>query len=190
MVPTANPSPELLADRPPRPPRQIPVSLWMFVTILVLLGVACACLSVSGYRQLLAIREIERLGGYVQTEPERPKWLYGHLGDHMMKMFDEVVYVHFNRQATDTALLGISKLTSIRNVWLEDTQVTDAGLAHLKGLTELGCLWLDNTHVGDAGLAHLKGLVKMEQLWLHHTQVTDTGIGELELTLPRMSINK
>ena len=192
--------------RPPRRRRWIPLSLRLFVAIVVVPGcVSLICIGVPAYRQLSAIREIERLGGHVQTRPQVTGWLRSLVGDAGMKAFDEVLGVHLSMtQATDGTLLAISPLRSIQILGLNNTQVTDAGLVHLKGMTNLvqlnlgrtrvtnaglanlnrlpnlRILWLDNTQVDDAGLEHLEGLTGLQVLVLHGTQVTDAGLEHLK----------
>jgi hypothetical protein len=113
MVFTANPSADPTTVNPPRPRRWIPLSLRMFVAILVLLGAGSALwIGVPAYRQQTAIREIERVGGKVVTRPRGPNWLRTWVGDERMKPFDEVV-----------------------TVLLKGSQCTDATLTHLTGLT-------------------------------------------------------
>jgi hypothetical protein len=52
-------------SKPPRPRRWIPLSLRMYLAVLVAVGVASiACVAVPIYRQHVAIQEIERLSGW------------------------------------------------------------------------------------------------------------------------------
>ena len=76
----------------------------MFVGLVVILGFASAWRSAIGYRQLLAIREIERLGGNVRFEPVGPKWLRDSIGADRMRLFDKVISVNFGEQSTDDTL--------------------------------------------------------------------------------------
>ena len=104
-----------------------------------------------------AIREIERMGGGVLTEPGGPDWLREWIGDERMRGFGKVVAVY-----------------------LAHSQVTDVGLEHLKGLTNLEELWLHDTRVSDAGLELLKGLTNLQTLSLGGTQVSDAGVEKLK----------
>jgi Leucine-rich repeat (LRR) protein len=88
---------------------------------------------------------------------------------------------------TDAGLIRLKRMTSLKQLFLDDSQITDAGLTHLKTLTDLEELGLANTQVGDAGLAHLKGLNKLNTLDLRGTQVTSAGLTHLKgLTNLRM----
>src|ERR1051325_10268438 len=125
-------------DRPPRARRRIPVSLKAFAAVLVLLGVACLWLVARGYRQMVAIREIERAGGAADTTSGDNEWLRAHLGDEWTRMFDEVREVYLrDTKATDDTLYYVGRLHSLKKLFLGNTSVTDAGVARLKGLTKL-----------------------------------------------------
>ena len=167
-------------DKPPRPRRWVPLSLRVFVSMLLLLGVASAWLGVRGHEQLSVIREIERQGGTVESEPVGPKWLYELVGDENMRMFDEIVEVRLSVQATDATLCQMGRLTSLTLVTLVNSPATDVGLRHLKGMANLEWLLLSNTRVTDAGLANLEGLTNLKELWLSNTKVTDAGLVHLK----------
>jgi internalin A len=133
------------------------------------------------YRQQVAIREIQRFYGTVETRPRGPKWLRERVGDEEMKLFDDVVGVDLSiRPATDATIGHVGRFASLQDLSLGNTQVTEAGLAHLKGLTGLKLLSLSNTQVTDAGLAHLKGLTRLEHLYLENTRVSDAGLEHLK----------
>jgi Leucine-rich repeat (LRR) protein len=127
--------------------------------LLVILGGLVAWL--PWHRQVQAIAEIERLGGFIETERAGPDWLRNFVDDEGMVGFDRVV-----------------------NVGLSGTQITEFGLVQLGGLTELQTLRLEGTQVTDAGLEHIKGLTKLQILVLHDTQVTDVGLVDLKTSLP------
>src|SRR5262245_9290919 len=169
-------------DQPPRPRRWNPLSLRMYLAVLVTIGVAStAYVGVRLHRQHVALREIKRLGGFVITEPGGPAWLRSVLGNDRMRMFDNVVYVELGRtRASDATLATISCLKGMSGLSLGGTEISDAGLAHLKGMTNLHNLLLVNTRVTDAGLAHLKGLTRLQYLVLDRTDVTDAGLVPLE----------
>src|SRR5579872_4785729 len=99
----------IATDKPPRCRRWIPLSLRMFVAILVLLAVGSALrICVPAYRQLVVNRLIQRHRGGIRTEPVGPAWLRARVGDETMGMFDEVVEVHLAAtQITDDTLLQI-----------------------------------------------------------------------------------
>jgi hypothetical protein len=138
------------------------------------------------YSRYVAIREIERMGGWVQTRPRGPAWLRGKVGYERMRFFDEVSVVGLeNTQASDATLRQIGGLTSAKMLFLNGTRITDAGLVHLRGMTNLDWLDLTGTRVTDSGLEHLKALPKLEGLILDNTAITDAGLEQLKC-LPRL----
>jgi Leucine-rich repeat (LRR) protein len=185
---------------------RLPRPLWFGLSTVAVVVVGLGWrVAVPIYRQFVAIREIERLYGVVRTEPRGPKWLRASLTDKRMKVFDDVIGVHFivgratdstvghlgcltkvevleleKTEVTDEGLAQIKGLTNLRKLHLSNTRVTDAGLAHLKGLTGLELIQLDNTQVTDAGLSHLKGMTRLTDLNLEETQITDLGLSHLK----------
>ena len=119
------------------------------------------------YRQHLAIREIERLGGICETRLRDPQWLRNLRSSKHRVLRDDVVGVGF-----------------------DSPQVTDATLAHLAAMTSLELIQLHNTPVTDAGLAHLQGLHNLRILRLKNTLATDEGIDELQRALPGLTVEK
>src|SRR4029077_4291738 len=129
------------------------------------------------YRQHVANRDIERLGGTVETRPGGPKWLRYGVGNEPMKLFDQVIAVNLaNRHVTDAILIDIGRLTSLQKLRLANTPVTDQGLAHLRRLTGLEQLSLTGTRVTDAGMVHVNGLTSLQEFSLDNTEVTDAGL--------------
>jgi Leucine Rich Repeat (LRR) protein len=78
---------------------------------------------------------------------------------------------------SDSALQLLEDQTSIRRLYLNDSQVTDAGLKSLVRLKHLEWIDLrDAPGVTDAGLKHLRGLTRLQELLLRRTGVADTGM--------------
>jgi Leucine-rich repeat (LRR) protein len=193
-------TPDSKTDNPPRRRRWVPLSLRMFAAILLVLGLAGIGVTLQGHRQLIVIREIERLGGGVATVPRGPKWLRASLGYERSRLFDNVDGVGFRKKdpnpilaavgrlsrlkhlnldklpVTDEGLSHLESMTNLEQLWLNNTRVTDSGLKHLRGLTQLQWIWMNNTKVTDAGLAHLKGLKSLTRIWIANTEVTDEGL--------------
>lgn len=143
----------------PRPP-------WIFLATVVLVVVAIGLrIGLPSYRREVAIREIERLGGMVETRKCGPKWLRDWLGDKCIKFFDEVTFVV-----------------------LDAPDVTDADLVHVMEMSKVEVLVLSNAQITDAGLVQLKGLTKLEFLNVIGTEVTDAGIAELKSQLPGVEV--
>ena len=138
----------------------IPVSLRMFVALLVLLGGWSALwIGIPAYRQQAAIQEIERAGGKVEFRPRGPDWLRAVVGESFLNWLGDVESVDLAAsQANDTTLAHLKRLSRLECLSLTDTHVTDAGLIELTELNRLVYLCLDFTEVTDAGLVHLARL--------------------------------
>lgn len=160
-------------ERPPRPRRWIPASLWIFAAILIVLSVWSG---VQLYRRHVAIRAIERQSSKFTATKERGPFGIG----RWLPAFVEVQYVEFfDRPVADDDLKVFGLVSEVKVLNLENRQVTDAGLEHLGGLRSLQWLRLDGTRVTDAGLAKLANLPYLEVLDLSRTKVTDAGLARL-----------
>lgn len=189
MTAFANPIPDPTAGKPSRARRWIPISLRMFVATLVLIGVGSSLWgAVAGYRQHLAIREIERLGGRVSMQTTGPNWLRNLVGDEWMRLFDKSDWVQLDgTHATDGTLRQIAVLSDTQTLWLEGTQVTNAGLRHLTSMTDLKYLRLNGTQVSDQGLENISDLKTLTTIGLNHTRITDAGLRRLG-RLPNLEV--
>jgi hypothetical protein len=213
MTTPVNQNTDPAAGKPPKRRRWVPVSLRMFATTLVMLGVGSVLwIGVPAYRQHLALEELTRVNANVHAQPRGPAWFRRQMGDERMKAFDEVIAVQLNGSLDSDDTLGYvgwlpdlqmlnlcnsdvtddgtAKIRNLRGLqlWLCNTSVTDAGLARVGRLTRLRFLLLDGTQVTDAGLTHLAGLHNLELLGLADTNVTAEGIAKLQLALPRLKI--
>lgn len=85
-------------------------------------------------------------------------------------------------QITDVALAHVQALNGLEELYLSHTQVTDAGLIYIRALINLQYLSLQETQVTDDGLSHLRALSKLKMLWLNDTRIRGEGltyVGEL-----------
>ncbi|HEY3966974.1 MAG TPA: hypothetical protein VGM05_20595 [Planctomycetaceae bacterium] len=178
IPPTADPTPSLCRRFPVRLARPA----WLFGAGITVVVVALALrLGLPVYRQDRAIREVERLGGVVQTSPRGPGWVRKGLGDERMRMFDTVIRVDLNdSQITDAEMFYLSALTDLQWLTLDRTKVGDEGLIQIKDLKKLEGLLLNWTPVTDAGVAHLQRLTDLQKLDLGRTRVTDAGLISIE----------
>jgi len=181
MAAPAGPASDPTTDKPPRPRRWIPLSLKMFVLIL---GTMTVWTGIRAYRQYVAIREIERLDGYVATtRPRGPQWLRDWVGYKRYRFCEDVDFPRIDEPTaavTEATLAYISWLPNLRVLGLWNTPTTDAGLAHLRGMAKLEELYLANTQVTDAGLSDLRGMTNLLNLQLSDTQLTDAGLVHLK----------
>jgi hypothetical protein len=168
-------------NKPPRPRRWIPLSLKMFGALVAIISAFTGWEGLRIYRQQVAFREIERLGGTVGTQPDCPTWLKPWLGAAQIKLLDRIVDVDLpETAASDETLAHLWWLTGLRRLNLDGAQISDAGLARLRTSTSLDDLKLDRTRITDAGLAHLKDLPALQSLSLSETQITDAGLDHLK----------
>jgi hypothetical protein len=188
MSNAVEPTPDPTTEKPPRPRRWIPLSLRMFIAILLLLGLCGALwIGVPVYRQCVAVREIERLGGKVRTELRFAPWIRDRFGEEWGRLLDKAVWVDLDDAHVMDATLGyVGCLSDLKLLSLLDTHgVTNDGLARLGGLTSLRILDMKATEVTDTGLAHLNGFA-LDRLTLDDMEITDDGVtilnGMSELT--------
>jgi len=160
----------------------------MGLSVVVIAAVAVPP-AIPLYRQYVAIRDIERLDGWIGAREGGPKWLRDRIGDEPMKAFDRVQAVRLGGAKVDNDVLArMAALGGLKWLSLDKTGVTDEGLAHLRALQHLETLKLDQTRITDAGLVHLAGLRRLRFLYLAQTQVTDAGIAALKRALPDLQV--
>lgn len=207
---TENPA----TDKPPRPRRRIPMSLRMFVGMLVILGVGGPLwVGIPVYRQHVAVRQIERLGGSGESEYHGPEWLPRLLEYESARNFDRLMSIRlggtrcsdddlrdfrgltnvdrlvlYNTRVTDAGLSRLRGLPGLKHLYLHGTNVTDSGITRITALSNLQSLDLADTRITDAGLARLKELKNLRRLYINDTQVTDSGIADLQRALPGLAI--
>ena len=90
---------------------------------------------------------------------------------------------------TDSALVVISNLTSLRKLQIDHTAITDSGLSKLKHLHELRHLNLVGTKVTGKGIMQLKDLKKLESLYLYQTAVNDAERKLIAQNFPKTKID-
>ncbi|MFN0053948.1 MAG: hypothetical protein ACKV0T_17355 [Planctomycetales bacterium] len=168
----------------------LPRPLWIFLGTVAFVVMAIAVrIGLPIYRQRVAIREFERLGGFVELQNGGPVWLRRVVGDRWMTPFQEVVHVGLGgSQVTDSNLIHLEQMPNLEWLVLTDTQISDPGLVYLQGLNKLTILDLEGTQVTNAGLEHLKELTALQWLYLCRTEVTPPGVAKLQAALPSVRI--
>jgi hypothetical protein len=91
---------------------------------------------------------------------------------------------------SDAGLLHLASLRSLEELNISETRVADAGLAQLRQLPSLKELGLYETRVSDAGLTYLRALTSLQGLNVSNTNVTAAGVHQLQLTLPKLLIQR
>ena len=179
MADTDTTVPDPMGNKPPRPRRRIPLSLRIFLAMMVFLQGGTLWQSVRGYRQYVALKEVACAGGKFETRPCGPEWLRTHWGADLMKAFDEVGTVSLGPRATDAMLRLVSRFEKLGSLDADGAEISDSGILHLKALSRLKQISLDGTRVTDAGLAHLRGMTYLESLSLRRTRVAGHGLSHL-----------
>jgi hypothetical protein len=122
-----------------------------------------------------AIREITRLGGWVETERR---------GD-----FDTVVEVNMvyhehrggkrldNSNVSSDALGVVPTFANLRRLLLKETQATDAALAHIRGMRHLERIYLwDASLLTNKGVEHLATLPSLKYVHLSQSAISDEAL--------------
>ena len=92
--------------------------------------------------------------------------------------------------ATDLSPLSQLRPDDVQYLQLSSTRVSNAQLAHLSKLTSLRVLWLYDTPISDAGLAHLRSLAGLRVLNLRSTLVSTAAVDALQEALPQCEFRR
>jgi internalin A len=191
--------------RPPRRERWIPLSLRMFVTMLVLLFVGSALwVGVPAYRQHVALGKIKTLGGQCSFERTAPQWLRDLVGNEVVRPLDAVELIEFSPDdATfrrrfgcgiytgpifrssgptvgDATVACVTAFRSTKRLDLRWTDIGDAGMTHVSRLLVLTELDLEGTDVSDRSAPILAQLTNLRRLNIGHSKITDLGFVHLK----------
>src|SRR5437879_6523126 len=105
-------APEPTPAEPRRFSIRLPRPMWIGLATVLLIGAAIFVrVGLPIYRQHLAIREIERLGGYVETRPRGPEWLRDWVGNERFRLCEDVDLVRVDRPTvavTEATLAHVS----------------------------------------------------------------------------------
>jgi hypothetical protein len=177
MATTATDIPNSTSGKPPLPRRWIPVSLRLFLATLAVLGVVGGTIGIRRYRQLEAIREIERLNGRVYLH-DSSRNLAGKLAGGRWKLaFVNVEVIALGHtQFSDNEVHHLDTLPNVSVLSLCYTRISGSAVAHLAKMPNLSNLDLSGTPITDADLVHLSRIKKLKILRLTRTKVTNAGI--------------
>ena len=109
------------------------------------------------------------------------------IGDETVEQLSRLTHLRYLKLAgtgiTNTGLIEVGKIASLRSLDLRDCAISDAGIGHLVGLTQLKALRLSGksgaTDVGDAAMTDIAGLTQLKSLALDCLWVSDLGIASL-----------
>jgi hypothetical protein len=134
-------------------------------------------IGLPAYRQRLAIRAVERLGGTVISEPVPPAWLPRWCRDRLARSLVSVWSIDLaDSSTTDADLACVAPLSGLHILNLDGTPTTDAGIARLEACRELQHLNLSRTRITDAGLDSISGMTNLQRLYLCETSIGDAGL--------------
>ena len=89
-------------------------------------------------------------------------------------------YLSLSGEFSDKTLVHVSKVPSLKILYINIKRMTDAGLANIsrhRGLENLSLYWMEN--ITDAGVVHLKKMGTLKKLDIYHSKVTDDGLSLL-----------
>ena len=170
---------------------RLPRPLWIgLATILLVFAAAAVHIGVPIYRQWVAIKQVEGLGGTVDGDRFGSTWLGDRIGRELRLPLQRVTWIGLaGTPATDATVSQIAQFSELEWLILDQTLITDEGLAHLRRLLKLEGLSLNGTQVTDAGLSHLKVLSGLRHLRVDGTQVNEASSKRLKLALPQARIS-
>src|SRR5438309_6444824 len=95
--------------------------------LLVAVGVAVR-VGVPAFRKNVAIAQIARLGGIIETSERGPRWLRRCIGDERMRLFERVQVVQFmDDRISDADMRHVREFPDVEYVSVWSSQITDAG---------------------------------------------------------------
>ncbi len=93
---TTSPMPTPAPSVPNRFLIRLPRPFWIGIAAVVIVASAIGVVvGLPAYRQQVAIREIERVGGRIETRPLGPTWLREAIGAKKMRAFEGVKLERF-----------------------------------------------------------------------------------------------
>lgn len=136
-----------------------------------------------------ALAEIEKLIGKQFRVNRNGAPIEAFIGEHALtpELLDQLsklkslraLFLNRSKIANDD-LKYVAALVNLKKLYLGETAAGDAGLEHLNGLTKLEYLHLGDTEVTSAGTRHLRGLTSLKILHLFNTKVDDGGLASLQ----------
>jgi hypothetical protein len=176
-------------------PRRLPISrprsIFLATVVLVVVAVGLR-FGIQIYRQQVAIREIERLGGFMRVTQNyywvSPLWVYQF--QRRTRFCVDVWEVDLtSSDVREADMAWLKWLPTLQRLDLSFTQVGDGALPDLSALKSLQCLDLATTNVTDVGLVHLKRLPTLRWLNLCGTHVSESGVADLKRALPDLTVD-
>lgn len=168
----------------------------LFAIIGLLLSLWEGLIHGTYQKQILAIRQIEALGGRAVAAPQIPPrapWIVRATGRTYHLRVGQV-YLHGPRVRDDHLRLLLPTMghwgyAGLGHLSLQETGVTDAGLGEIAHFTDLKTVYLDGASITDAGIASLTTL-HLSRLGLSNCDISDEAIPYLSemVSLRRLDI--
>lgn len=141
-----------------------------------------------------AIAQVERLGGEVRIDgekPDQPVWAVdlskksiGNQDLQVLAGFPVLEVLNLvDTPIDDQGLRFIAACKELKELNLSGTKITDAGLAQLLPLKKLKTLDLSQTAISDDGLQRLAELKQLSRPNVFETKVTEAGLQRLEAAI-------
>lgn len=181
-------------QKPPRPRRWIPLSLRMFLAILLGLSSITVWFAVKGYVQHQIVRRIVAAGGHVEYggqyhlngrlklrgTPRGPAWLRGVIGDDFLDSPTSVAFYGRNRSVRGEDIIpDIVQLPSLKAISINGIRLTQQDLDRLSVLKGVHTLHFSEGSLDDLDLEALKRL-KLTWLGLPRSRISDKGMRSLK----------
>jgi hypothetical protein len=91
-------------------------------------------------------------------------------------------------EITDDALYHMGQMTTLRELYLQQTQIDGSGLVHLSELKNLRLLDLSKSKVNDGQLLHVLQLPVLEDLFLYETKVSKEVVEAIRKNKPGLNV--
>jgi uncharacterized membrane protein len=107
----------------------------------------------------------------------------------------KIIYPHLNKASfigsdiTDDAFYHLAQMTSLKELFLQQTQIKGAGLIHLSKLKQLKLLDLSQTDLTDGNLLHVLQISSLEDLFLYETKTSKEVIEAIKENKPALTIH-
>lgn len=90
---------------------------------------------------------------------------------------------------TDDALYHIGQMTSLRELYLQQTQIKGEGLVYLSNLPNLKLLDLSRTAISNGHLLHILRFPSLEDLYLNKTEISQEIIEAIQQNQPNLNVH-
>jgi hypothetical protein len=90
---------------------------------------------------------------------------------------------------TDDALFHIGKMTSLRELYLQQTKIDGSGLVHLTDLPDLTLLDLSQSRISNGNLLNVINLRSLKHLYLNECKISSDVLGAIKENRPELTVH-